>query len=238
MKIAFIGDSLTEGIAGVSYYDILQNKLSSHEFFNYGKGGDTVISLFRRVHKMGFSTSMDIGFLWIGVNDVVVKTSWPLRLLKRLRKQPWAKDHAQFYQYYRSLLELLENDFTHIFVLPPLLIGEDIHNAWNMELAVLSEIIHGLSLLYPKVEFVDLREHFISQLATKNVSPYIPKSVFRVIFDAFVIKSPEESAKVATERGFHYTIDGVHLNRAGAEMVADVLLGRIRSKLKLIAGNP
>lgn len=237
LKIAFIGDSLTEGVVGASYFDILQDKLSQHELLNYGKGGDTVISLFRRLHEINLKLPLDIGFLWIGVNDVFVKTNWPFPLAKRLRGQPWAKSHTQFRDYYRSLLELLQDNITHIFTLPPLLIGEDIDNAWNKELTVLSKIIHDLSVSYPNVEFVDLREHIIPQLASKNISPYVPKSVFCVILDALFAKTPEELEKKALERGLHFTMDGVHLNKAGAENVADVLLEKIHSKFRFTVGD-
>jgi lysophospholipase L1-like esterase len=237
LKIAFIGDSLTEGVVGASYFDLLDKKLPQHELSNYGKGGDTVISLFRRLHEIDFKSPIDIGFLWIGVNDVFVKTSWFFPMRKRLRGQPWAKSHKQFQEYYRSLLALLQDNITHIFTLPPLLIGEDLDNAWNKEVTVLSQIIHDLSVSYPNVEFVDLREHFIPQLTTKNISPYIPKSFFRVIFDALFVKTPEELEKKATEKGLHFTIDGVHLSKAGAEKVADVLLEKIHSKFRFAVGD-
>jgi hypothetical protein len=108
---------------------------------------------------------------------------------------------------------------------------------WNKEASVLSKIIHDLSVSYPNVEFVDLREHFIPQLAKKNISPYVPKNFLRVIFDSFFVKTPEELEKKATERGLHFTIDGVHLNRAGAEKVANVLLEKIHSKLRFAVGG-
>ena len=111
-----------------------------------------------------------------------------------------------------------------------LLIGEDLDNAWNRELTVLSKIIHDLSVPLPNVEFVDLRELFIPQLASKNISPYVPKSVFRVIWDAFFVNTPEGWEKRASERGLHFTIDGVHLNSTGAEKIADVALEKIHSK--------
>jgi len=117
------------------------------------------------------------------------------------------------------------------------LIGEDIDNAWNKELTVLSKIIHDLSVSYPNVEFIDLREHFIPQLASKNISSYVPKSVFYVILDAIFAKTPEELEKKALERGLHFTMDGVHLNKAGAEKVADVLLEKIHSKFRFAVGN-
>ena len=231
LKIAFIGDSLTEGIVGTSYFDILKEKLSRHELLNYGKGGDTVKSLFRRLQEINFGPSLDIGFLWIGVNDVFVKTSWSFPLAKRLRGQPWAKNHLEFQECYRSILKFLCDKTAQIFVLSPLFIGEDLDNVWNKELAILSKIINDLSVTYPNVEFIDLRDSFIPLLASKNIFPYVPKSTVRVILDALFAKTQEELGKKALERGLHFTIDGVHLNKAGAEMVADLLLEKIRSKL-------
>jgi lysophospholipase L1-like esterase len=237
LKIAFLGDSLTEGIVGASFFDILAKKLPEHQLINYGKGGDTVISLFHRLHNMDLKSPLDIGFLWIGVNDVFVKTSWPRPFIKRLRGQPWAKSHQEFQDTYRSMLKFLRDKMVHIFVLSPLFIGEDLDNLWNKELATFSKIICDLSVSYPNVEFVDLRKYFISQLTSKKISPYVPKSTVRVILDALFAKSQEELEKKALERGLHFTIDGVHLNRAGAERIADVLLEKIRSKLQLAVSD-
>jgi lysophospholipase L1-like esterase len=231
LKIAFIGDSLTEGIVGSSFFDILDKKLPQHELFNCGKGGDTVISLFRRLAKINFKSPLDIAFIWVGVNDVFVKTRRFFPLFKRIRRQPWAKNHPEFQDCYQSIIEFLRDKIAQIFVLSPLFIGEDLDNAWNKELAVLSKIIKDLAITYPNVEFIDLRDHFIPLLALKNVSPYVRKSVFRVILDALFARTPEESRKKAPETCLHFTIDGVHLNRAGAEMIADVLLEKIPSKL-------
>jgi lysophospholipase L1-like esterase len=235
--MAFIGDSLTEGIAGASYFTILQDKLPQHQLYNYGKGGDTVISLHRRLHQIDMVSPLDLGFLWIGANDVFVKTSWFSPIRKRIRKQPWVKSHAQFQNCYRDLLEFLCDKIAHIFTIPPLLIGEDLDTDWNKELTILSQIIQDLSDSYQGVEFVDLREPFISILAPKNVSPYYPKSFFRLIWDTVFSNNPEDWEKMASERGLHFTIDGVHLNKAGAHKVAEVFLEKIHSKLPLVAGN-
>lgn len=227
LNIAFFGDSLTEGIVGASYFEILRNKLPQHELYNYGKGGDTVMSLNRRLHQTDMASPLDLGILWIGVNDVFVKTRWFFVLRKRLRGQTWAKSHGLFQEYYFSLLEFLLNNIPHLITLPPLLIGEDLDNAWNKEVSVLSQIIHKISAPYKNVDFIDLREHFIPLLTSEKGVPYVPKTMLRVFLDAFFPTTPEESEKKARERGLHFTIDGVHLNRAGAEKVADVLLEKI-----------
>ena len=231
LKIAFIGDSLTEGIVGSSYFDNLKTRLPRHDLFNFGKGGDTVVSLFHRLSRLEFPAPMDLGFLWIGVNDVLVKTRRSFPVVKRLRKQAWAKDHREFKEFYRSVLEILKERIIRLITLPPLFIGEDLSNEWNRELAVLSDIIRDLSGPFPHVEFLDWRERFSSFLDSKIISPYVPKSVFRVIMDALFLKTPEDLEHRASERGLHFTIDGVHLNTAGAEEVARIILDKIESQI-------
>src|SRR5690554_2811517 len=41
IKIAFYGDSLTAGIPGVSYFNILRQRLPEHELLNFGQPDDT-----------------------------------------------------------------------------------------------------------------------------------------------------------------------------------------------------
>lgn len=227
LRIAFIGDSLTEGIVGASYFEIIRRRLPQHELFNYGKGGDTVVSLYRRLQQADLASPLDLSFLWIGVNDVFVRTSWTFPIVKRLRKQPWSKDQEEFREYYRKTVDLLHHKITHVYTVPPLLIGEDIDNPWNRELDTLSRIIQEVSGSFPNVEFVNLRETIGSQLSNRTTGPYIPKSFFRMILDTLSLKSPEKMERKASERGLHLTLDGVHLNSTGAAMVAGVLLDKI-----------
>jgi lysophospholipase L1-like esterase len=227
LNIAFIGDSLTEGIVGASYFEILRQKLPQHTLINYGEGGDTVISLYRRLQKIDMTSPLDLGFLWIGVNDVFVETSWTFPLIKRLRKQSWSKDQGEFREYYRKTVNLLHHKFKYIYTIPPLLIGEDFDNPWNKKLENLSHIIQEVSHSFTGVEFVNLREIIFSRLSTKTGGLYIPKSFVRQILDAFFLKTPEEMEKEASDRGLYLTLDGVHLNRLGAGMVADVFFRKI-----------
>ena len=193
MKIAFFGDSLTEGIQGASYFEILKKKLPEHQLFNFGKGGDTVISLYKRIRSLDMNSNFDISFLWVGVNDVLVKTSWIYPILKRIRRQPWAKKPEDFEHYYRSLLDLLKKTSQYLVTVSPLFIGEDIDNTWNKELAELAKIIKSLSAFYSNTIYFNIQAPFIPLLSKENTSL----------------------------KKLHFTMDGVHLNKAGADIVAN-----------------
>lgn len=87
MDIAFFGDSLTFGAPGVSYFNLLEKTFPQHELLNFGQGGDTVVSLYRRIRELP-AEKFDMAFLWVGVNDELVHASWTYPLLKKLHQNP------------------------------------------------------------------------------------------------------------------------------------------------------
>ena len=68
MRIAFLGDSLTEGHPGESYLARLRRLLPGDELRNGGRGGDTVPALLARLEHTGLEPA-DLALVWIGVND-------------------------------------------------------------------------------------------------------------------------------------------------------------------------
>ena len=107
MKIACFGDSLTHGVPGSSYFAVLQEQFPEDTLLNYGKGNDTVVSLYRRISALRFDQPLDIAFLWVGVNDVPQTDGRPQRAFHTLIGQPRARDSEQFHRCYRATLELL-----------------------------------------------------------------------------------------------------------------------------------
>jgi lysophospholipase L1-like esterase len=233
MKIAFYGDSLTEGFPGTSYVEILKRKLPEHTLLNYGKGGDTVLSLYRRVVKLKLLEPVDITFLWVGVNDVFVKVAWRYPIFKTLLRQPWSRDIEAFREYYQLLLDLLCPQANKVVTVSPLFIGENMNNRWNKELEGLCKIIKALSASDEKIEYVNLRTAFVQRLASKNISNYIPKSAIRVVLDAVLLNNKTQIDQKASERGLYFTLDGVHLNSAGAEIVSAIFLKTINGERQL-----
>lgn len=91
MRIAFLGDSLTEGWPGAAYLPLLAGRLPEHELFNRGRAGDTVADLLARIRHEGLAP-VDLAFIWVGANDAVIGAwdtseagsgwSWPERLAR------------------------------------------------------------------------------------------------------------------------------------------------------------
>jgi lysophospholipase L1-like esterase len=70
MKIAFLGDSLTEGWPGAAFFPLLEQRLPRHELLNLGRAGDCVADLLRRLPFQD-PGQVDLVVLWIGANDAV-----------------------------------------------------------------------------------------------------------------------------------------------------------------------
>ncbi|HEX2906657.1 MAG TPA: GDSL-type esterase/lipase family protein [Phototrophicaceae bacterium] len=218
MKIAFYGDSLTEGIPGASYFKLLRAQLPEHCLLNYGKINATVSTLSRQIQHYHQIEPTDISFLWIGVNDILIRRS---RLFSTVRRY-WAKDQAEFCRHYQVLLDILSPQTQRLIAAPPLLIGEDVHNPWNETLAEYATIICDLTSNIPNAEFLDLRAVFLAELKNRIPSPFICGPAFQSVLDALVLRTPAQIDAASAQRGLHLTLEGVHLNTTGAQLVADI----------------
>jgi len=235
LKIASCGDSLTEGFPGTAYLDLLQQKIPQHRLYNYGLGGDTVKSLLKRLRKTTWEAPFDIIFLWIGVNDVWVHVSPLYPFIKRLRRQSWARNADDFLQDYRLLLDLLIPQAKHLFTVSPLFIGEDLDNPWNQELEQLTDGIAALSQTYQGVSFINLRDSFSSRLKIKKTLPFTPKKTTQIIRSILRSSRNQPPVNQSHSPGLHFTLDGVHLNRVGAEIVAEEFSQKIQAQAEVIS---
>ena len=228
MRIVFYGDSLTEGIPGVSVFAALEARLPEHELTNCGKGGDTVTSLHHRIARSELRDPVDIAVLWVGVNDVLAKLTSSHSLLKRLMRQPRAKDLAMFRDAYGRTLELLQTRAGKILAVSPLLIGEDLSNPWNREIENLCKSIASVSASFDHVHYLDLRAVLIDRLKGERTTDYVPKSVTGIACEALFLRTLARVDAVASNRGLRFTLDGVHLNSRGVEVVREAFVKAIR----------
>lgn len=221
MKIAFYGDSLTEGIPGASYFKLLQQRFPQDVLLNFGQGDDTAYSLRRRIVRQHLLRQTDLAFVWIGTNDIPFKVSPVVDAAKRLRGKPWAATPEQFREHYRALLDLLAPPTAHLIAVSPLIIGEDPTNRYNRYLQGLDVIVREVAAQFANTRYLDLRSLVLLALEKEPRSRYLPGNVFRTLLDALVARSDAQIDHLAARRSLCLTIDGVHLNNAGASLVAD-----------------
>jgi lysophospholipase L1-like esterase len=228
MRIALFGDSLTSGVPGSAYLTILCRQFPDDTLLNFGKGNDTVVSLHHRVSAMPFDEPFDIAFLWIGVNDVLPTDRWSHRTFHALLGQRRARDMDEFRSCFQATLDLLCENARRVIVAPPALKGENLESRSNRRLALLAQSIKDVAATYERVEFLDLRAIFAHALAGRPTSDYVLGSPLRVLLDALTLKTDGQIDVKATQRGLHLTLDGIHLNSAGAKLVAEEFAAAIQ----------
>lgn len=221
MNIALIGDSLTEGRPGVSFSNRLKEMFPNFTFVNLGKPGESVKSLYTRLLDTKLEMDYDLSFLWIGVNDVYSK-------LLSVQAQPVAKDHDEFRDYYEKVVELVSESSKKVVAVTPALVGEKTDNASNNEIKELSILIQCIAHKQANVRFLDMQSVFLNHLSKVNSTDFINTKVMRIMLDVLFYKKPSRIDKRSKERGLHLTLDGVHLNSTGAQIVAETYASEIK----------
>jgi lysophospholipase L1-like esterase len=227
MTIAFYGDSLTRGLPGASYFDPLAILLPGRTLINFGKGGDTTLSLTQRIRRRKLLLPVDAAFVWIGVNDVLAHLTWVSPVVKTVLNQPWAADRSAFRAQYRDLLALISPHAARIVAVSPLCIGERLDNRWNRELDELSAIIREGAAGFSQAAFLGLHTILAERLASLPISDYLPMNPLHAVVDALTLHTPADVDRAAASRGLHFTLDGVHLNSAGAALVAEAFVAML-----------
>jgi lysophospholipase L1-like esterase len=232
LRIAFFGDSLTEGKTGVPVLPLLEASRPGDRFINCGRGGDTVKSLLRRIRSQDIRRTFDLAFLWVGVNDILALQSLSYSLFMRARGRGWARSEEDFTHHYGRCLRHLLRSSPAVVAVPPLLIGEDLSSPWNNRLARLSALIQELSERTAGVRFLDIRKDLPSLLPERGGMEYRPKGLLgRLRRRGGTRLSPGLEGK-EQDFPFRLTIDGVHLSHRGAEMAAGFLLEAIAAQGK------
>jgi len=221
MKIIFYGDSLTEGNIGASFIDKIKKRYPKNEIINFGKNGDTVISLYKRIIKNDLDISSDLAFIWIGTNDVFVKVSGLYYPIKVFSNQRPSKDHDQFCDYYQKVVKIISKKAKKVVSIPPIFVGENLENKWNLEIKELSKHIENISDMFSNVQYFDLRTVFVKKLKNKVTSDYVTKNFLTTFSDYIKYNNPKEINKISDKRGLFFTLDGIHLNEKGAKIVTE-----------------
>lgn len=206
-RVVFLGDSITEladNKEGEGTYKgfltLLRENVSQEiELINKGISGDKVSDLLIRYQKDVIELNPDIVFVYIGINDVWHKYA------------TGTGTDIDFYEKgLRRILTDIQSLGAKIILCTPTVIGEnkgafelvnnfkdiDTMDRMNNDLDAFSDVVRNLSSEF-KVELLDLRNKFMNYISQNN---------------------PENHSKGIL------TYDGVHLNNAGNQFIADEMI--------------
>jgi acyl-CoA thioesterase I len=214
MRIAFLGDSLTEGWPGAAFFPLLDRRQSHHELLNRGRAGDTVSDLLSRMRYQGLEL-VDCAFVWVGVNDAVMGAwdasepgsgwTWPERLMRI------AGD-------YEELLEWTEARAPRIVVVRPLVL-EAGGSLWEERAGEVAEAISRIAAGRSSCRVVDLRPAFAAA-GEAGEGPFTTDGVHfteagaEVVADAFAtviagLEAQDQPGAEAREPGMNGETEGL-----------------------------
>lgn len=234
MRIVFFGDSLTEGVDGAPYLDMLRQRtqadprLAGIELINAGIGGDTVVNLARRIERDVVPRQPDWVVIFAGVNDCttyLLSRSLPTfsryRSRRYFRREKGVRQPVTLERFRDGLRILIEGirarTPARIALCTPAASGESLQShAWRTldRYAAMARLVaseRGCPL-------IDIHAAIARELATL---PERSLSVRVAAVRAHWLREAGIEAQ-ARARGYALTYDGYHFTARGAAFVASV----------------
>lgn len=229
-KILCFGDSLTEGMPGITYLRYVKNK---KQFINFGLGGDTVIGMTERLIKVmkknRYKDSTDI-IIGIGTNDLLLPFLKDYSFLWNLRGKSLARrgsvpcrDEQQFTREYTRLIKILKDLNKNIIIFSlPYIESKEIN--LNDKIDNYNKIISNLCKKnnIPYIDFKSEQLKIKENLKNKG-SYFISKNWFKVIADTLLTTFLPFASHISKKRDLALTIDGCHLNKNSSNLLAGLI---------------
>lgn len=229
MKTVFLGDSLTAGIPGVSYWRFLHNKA---KLINRGVGGDTLLGAIDRAEIMlndPIYDDVDQYVIEIGTNDVLLpvlqKRSFILEMFVKIEEKAHGSVPCEnidaFSIKYEELLQTLitRNKKIGVIGLPMIENSTALINETMKEYdAVIVGLCNKYSLPYLNVRQLEL------EMKGDNCGTYaFGKTNLVTLIDSVFTSILPLSMQISKLRGLAVTIDGTHLNSKMAKVLASAV---------------
>jgi len=228
------GDSLTEGAIGVSYVDMLRERLPPHvRVINAGINGDTTLNLLRRVDRDVAPYRPDLVIILVGLNDLATvygyRSGRPYYwFVKRIRIKLTPRLFARAYR--RLVGALRQRTSAQLALCTLTTLGERLDDPIQSYVDAYSTAIRALAE-QERLPLIELRAAFRAAIAAdpRDGTPY---HIWTPVLDSAATYFRGQTYATITERrGYRLLCDGAHLAEAGAELVAETMLPFLRSAL-------
>ena len=181
MRIAFLGDSLTEGWPGAAFFPLLEERFAAHQLVNLGRAGDSVADLLRRVPRQD-PGSVDLAFVWIGVNDAVAG-AWDA--VGDSAAWSWESRLVGIAADYERVLAWTAQRAPRIVCVRPLVLEAE-GSAWEAHADQLGDAVARCAGALPAARILDLRPAF-AEAAAAGHGPFTVDGVHFTAAGAAVV---------------------------------------------------
>ncbi|MEG1596780.1 MAG: SGNH/GDSL hydrolase family protein [Bacilli bacterium] len=229
MKTVFVGDSLTSGLPGVSYWKHLKDKTN---LINKGIGGDTLFGVTKRINRMLSNHKYDDiekYIIEVGANDILVpileehSKYWDkfVDLKKEVLNCIPTNNINKFEEQYEELIRLLKSHNKKIGIIGlPIVENDDL--GIDEKFKEYNIIVKKLAKKH-NISYVDLRK-MEEELKTKKGNLYVwGKTNMGLMLDTVKTSVLPFSMQISQKRELEVTVDSIHLNELAAKKLAELI---------------
>ncbi len=239
-KILVVGDSLTAGHPGIGFADILSKTKSHYQVVVQGRGGDTLLGISQRLPSLLKRHTPDSLIIEAGVNDLILpwfKTrggAWKklATRLDSLGSIP-SMDITSFQSLYSETVTTAQQHTCAVIMTTIPCLGEDLNSELNQQRQEYNATIRHIAVTHA-VCLADVGKAFDSILqAVYPPSTYLLNEYHNLFMDTLLTAIHATTDLLSKRRQLVLTVDGIHLNRRGAQVFAET----IQNELACINSN-
>ena len=242
MKLLFVGDSITKGIVGASFVDLFKEAHPDWIIKNAGENGYTLRNVSSRIAR---EIEEDAGYDFIvieaGHNDIILPYfnkrglffQFALRYLLRNGRRP--VDPKTFHRKYEQMIQSIQSKCNAKIILTTIgCINENLSSIPNRNRIEYNESIVKIANDYDCL-VADVSGEMESVLTVTRQTDYLFNNFLNTVyFDKKKCRTDGDADRMSSKRNLRLTIDGIHLNSAGAMLYKQAIECQIN---KIAAGT-
>ena len=223
MKILFIGNSITKGEIGESFVDLFKEQHPDWIIKNAGVNGDTLKNISYRIAKAIEENNYDFIVIEAGFNDIILPYldkrgllfRFAFRYLVRKGRRPVTPE--KFQVKLSQMIDFIQSKSNSKIILTTLgCINENLSSDINLKRIDYNGFIVKVANDYHCL-VADIAYEMDSVLNKSIQTDYLLKNFLNTVYlDKKRCRNDGGADRLSTKRNLSLTIDGVHLNSAGA----------------------
>ena len=229
--VTLFGDSITEGKMSHNYVDLLAQRLEheGYRFMNAGISGDTAYNLLNRMDPV-VKSQPDYVVIMVGTNDMqaYLRGGHMTPQNQRMKKLPQAVTLDWYISLLKQMVQSLRTSTQAQIALCSIpIMGEDLESNPNQRICLINQSIKALTEEL-NVAYLPVYETMEEFLRTHQQHPCVVFDESR--FGAMMLKAAWDHNllgrswdDISALNNLLLTVDTIHFNRRGAEIIADLI---------------
>ena len=245
MRVLFIGNSITKGEIGASFVNLFKDQYPDWIIKNAGVNGDTLKNISDRIEKeLDVEEEYDFIVVEAGYNDIILPYldtrgllfQFGLRYLHRRGRRPVSAE--KFEVKLGQMIDFIQSKCSSQVMITTIgCINENLSSVVNLPRKAYNRSIFQVANNHHCL-VADVSEAMESALHDRPQTDYILNSFLNTIyFDKKICRKAGGAESLSKTRNLLLTIDGVHLNAAGALIYKETIDGLIRKEVENISAS-